>query len=221
MQSQFIQGESIDHDHEGGESYGSVGTFVEYTIIITNNNSSDLTDFSIAYSNVNDVKISETESITKDGIIQAGETWTIVYQHTITEEDAKADNMTAVSSITIAGTTITASVIMDNGTTDTSDTIIYGKVEPSITLVKTADKTTFEVGDEIFYTFTIANTGNQTLYNVVLNDEQLKIENMVFIQPYDANANPRIKGLQVVQEGSTPGPDNFITYTHRKRKLDF
>lgn len=43
--------------------------------------------------------------------------------------------------------------------------------DPEITLEKTADKASFEAGDEIEYTFDITNSGEVALSNVVLTDE--------------------------------------------------
>ncbi|MGO1543843.1 MAG: DUF7507 domain-containing protein [Gulosibacter sp.] len=55
--------------------------------------------------------------------------------------------------------------------TDTDDATVTGPVlEPGLTLEKEADVDTYELGDEISYTFTIENTGNATLSDVSVND---------------------------------------------------
>ncbi|WP_367617806.1 DUF7507 domain-containing protein [Shouchella xiaoxiensis] len=53
--------------------------------------------------------------------------------------------------------------------------------DPSITLTKEADRDDLVVGEEIEYTFTFENTGNVTLYNVVLTDELENISNIEYV----------------------------------------
>ena len=58
-----------------------------------------------------------------------------------------------------------------NPVTDSDDETINAIQNPSVEIIKTATPTTYSTpGEEIEYTFTVQNTGNVTLSNVVVSD---------------------------------------------------
>ncbi len=60
--------------------------------------------------------------------------------------------------------------------TDDDDETVTAEQAPGIEIVKTAVTASYdEVGDIISYTFTVRNTGNVTLYNVVVTDPQATV----------------------------------------------
>ena len=110
-----------------------------------------------------------------DGILQVGETWICNGSYAITQQDIDAGEV--VNSASVSGTSPTAVVVSDiSGDTVTNDTPTVTDLcqAASIALVKVGTyddgDCTAAVGDVITYAFSVSNTGNVTLSNVIVDD---------------------------------------------------
>ncbi len=93
--------------------------------------------------------------------------WTDEVTHDVTESDAW--NMNVQNFATAYGTPSTGGEVSD----DDDVLVDIDSPMPAITLTKTADPGYAPIGGEITFTFTVANTGNVTLYDVFVEDEKL------------------------------------------------
>ncbi len=110
-----------------------------------------------------------------DGILQVGETWICNGSYAITQQDIDAGEV--VNSASVTGTSPTAVVVSDiSGDTITNNTPTVTDLcqAASIALVKVGTyddgDCTAAVGDVITYAFSVSNTGNVTLTNVIVED---------------------------------------------------
>jgi len=110
-----------------------------------------------------------------DSILQVGETWICNGTYAITQQDIDAGEV--LNSASVSGISPTAIVVSDiSGDTITNDTPTITDLcqDASIALVKTSSyddgDCTAAPGDTISYSFSITNTGNVTLTNVVVTD---------------------------------------------------
>jgi len=136
----------------------AVGQNVTYTFTVTNTGGVTLTNVTV------------TDPMFPGGItlnrttLTPGQVATGTATRTVTQTDIDIGFIT---------NTATADGTPPSGGThprDTSSVTINGVRNPLIDLVKTADKTAFRPGDTITYTFTVKNTGNVTLTNVIVTD---------------------------------------------------
>ncbi|WP_281322360.1 DUF7507 domain-containing protein [Flavobacterium aestivum] len=146
---------------------GAVGDVITYTFTVTNTGNTTLTNVVINDALTNSVNLAVTPST-----LAPNETGTATATYTIIQADVDAGKVT--NSATVTGTTPTSGTVTDtSGTTINNDTPTETTLtpNPSIALVKTgAVGGTGIVGDVITYTFTVTNTGNTVLTNVVVND---------------------------------------------------
>ena len=110
-----------------------------------------------------------------DGILEVGETWICNGSYAITQQDIDAGEV--VNSASVIGTSPTAVVVSDiSGDTITNNTPTVTDLcqAASLALVKVGTyddgDCTSEVGDVITYAFSVTNTGNVTLTNVIVAD---------------------------------------------------
>ena len=142
------------------QAYLDAGDIITYTFTVTNMGNVTLTDIVI-----NDPLTSSVDLAVSPSTLAPGESGSATAAYMITQLDidhGQVDN-TATATGYDPG---------DNPVSDQDDETIEGpKQEPDITVAKTADVESFSsVGDIITYTFTVTNTGNVTLTNVVIDD---------------------------------------------------
>jgi gliding motility-associated-like protein/uncharacterized repeat protein (TIGR01451 family) len=146
---------------------GAVGDVITYTFMVTNTGNTSLTNIIINDALTNSVNLAVTPST-----LAPNTTGTATATYTIIQADVDAGKVT--NSATVTGTTPTNGTVSDtSGTTILNDTPTETTLNrsPSIALVKTgAVGGTGAVGDVITYTFTVTNTGNTTLTNIIVND---------------------------------------------------
>lgn len=151
------------------------GEVINYTITVSNTGNTALTGITVTDPSVSNLaavlsagfNIGDTN---QDNQLSTGETWQYTANHTVTQDDIDTNgggrgviNNTATADSTQTDpVSASASVIIDRN--------------PSMELTKTPDVTTVDAaGDVIHYTITLANTGNTTLTNPIVEDSQVNI----------------------------------------------
>ncbi|AOW10815.1 DUF7507 domain-containing protein [Flavobacterium gilvum] len=146
---------------------GKVGDVVTYTFTVTNTGNTTLSNIVI-----NDVLTNTVNKVVTVGNLAPNATATTTVTYIIKQSDIDAGKIT--NSATVTGTTPAGGTVTDiSGTAITNDTptVTTLTTSPSIAVVKTSVVgTTIKVGDKVTYTFTVTNTGNTTLNNIVIND---------------------------------------------------
>ncbi|PZX94695.1 hypothetical protein DOS84_03840 [Flavobacterium aquariorum] len=146
---------------------GEVGYMITYTFTVTNTGNTTLSTIFI-----NDILTNSLNLVVTPSILAPNGIGTATASYTIQQSDMDAGKVS--NSATVTGTTPTGGTVTDtSGTTITNDTPTETVLtpNPSIAVVKTgAVGGTGSAGDMITYTFTVTNTGNTTLSNIIIND---------------------------------------------------
>ncbi|WP_281228990.1 DUF7507 domain-containing protein [Flavobacterium aquiphilum] len=146
---------------------GKVGDLITYTFTVTNTGNTTLNNVVI-----NDVLTNSVNLAVNPNVLAPNAIGTATVTYTIKQSDIDAGKVT--NSATVTGTTPTGGTVTDtSGTTITNDTPTVTTLSSSsgIAVVKTGVVGgTIKMGDLITYTFTVTNTGNTTLNNIVIND---------------------------------------------------
>ncbi len=156
---------------EANVSEATVGDTVSYTITVTNDGNVTLSDVTI-----NDAALGLSENI---GDIAPGSSHTLSPEptYTVSENDLPGP---LSNTATVQGTDPCGFTVEDQ---DSATVKLYAL--PGIELTKEATDLSGmatpypQVGDEIVYTFTVENTGNVTLTDVVVEDEKLGLDHYV------------------------------------------
>jgi uncharacterized repeat protein (TIGR01451 family) len=148
--------------------YSAVGEVITYTFTVENTGNVTLTN----------VTLTDPDAAVSGGPIAslapgASDSTTFTATYTITQADIDAVSFTNTATVTGTPTSGPA----DNVTAVDTATVTYQEPDaPSINLVKTADPLIYhQVGDVITYAFTVTNTGNVTLTNVTLTDNDAAV----------------------------------------------
>lgn len=149
------------------------GTVLTYTLTVTNDGDTELTDVRIDDELVDDAVTFDwggsSDPATGEGVLSAGETVTAKATYTVTQDDVDAGIVPNAASV--FGTSPRGDEVTD---TDDVETVIRHK--PEIRIEKDVDKKSLTgdaavVGTTLTYSFTITNTGNVTLHDVALDDK--------------------------------------------------
>lgn len=143
------------------------GDEIEFTILITNTGNVTLVDI-----NVDDTLDGVTLDYTNAKMTLApDESMEVVASYVLTQEDIDSGSVT--NYVYVTGNTWSGT----SSTWDDDDATTKLLSNPSISLVKTANVSLVESAEagvsEVVYTFTVQNTGNTTLSDIVLTDEML------------------------------------------------
>ncbi|WP_205943052.1 DUF7507 domain-containing protein [Pedobacter frigidisoli] len=140
------------------------GNTINYTFNITNIGDVDLSDVVLT-----DAKLGLNKTFPGNLSVGASITYSQVYTLSQSEKDAgSVSNSASVTSKTPAGNVITDISGTGTGNDTSTDTPISS--QPAFTFTKVANVVGKKAGESITYTFSITNTGNVTLNNLVVTD---------------------------------------------------
>jgi uncharacterized repeat protein (TIGR01451 family) len=144
---------------KGGPAIAHVGDAVAYSFSVTNTGGVDLTDIDLT-----DPRCDTTPDRTDDGngdaVLAVDESWAFACAHTI----VAADGDPVHDQATVTG-------VHDRGTVSDTDTHDIDLIHPDIDLEKSASPTSGPAGTVIVYTYSVANTGDTTLFDISVDDD--------------------------------------------------
>jgi len=169
----------------------SVGETITYVYTITNTGETSLTDLSLVDDRLGEIPLSRSAIAPWEHVTES-------FSVTITEADLPGPfvNTVVVTAIDPSGKTVT-----DSDTLALFDLSSDG----ALTLLKTSDTTEAAVGDTITYTYTIANTGDVMLTDLVLIDDhigEIPLPTSVLTSGESLTAT----AIYTVTEADLPGP---------------
>jgi uncharacterized repeat protein (TIGR01451 family) len=182
-----------------GPALAHVGDTVTYTFAVTNNGTTDLVDAVVTDPNADEGTLTQVSNGNGDTTLAVDETWNFTATHVVKATDPDPLANTA---------TVTGHDRYGRTTTDT-DSHDVDIIHPAITIVKTADNTTPNVGDTVTFTYVVTNTGDTTLNNVTVTDDVLGAIGTV--DSLDASESTTLKKAVVV-DATTPAT-NVATAT--------
>lgn len=152
-------------------SYYDHGQALTYQVKLTNTGNVTLTGIEIEDSLVDVSKLTPTESLVNNQLLEVGETWTYTYTYYVTDEDLLKD--TIVNQVHVTTSELT---------TPQSSELSIGKA--FIDVVKIAEPAVFTHADQaIQYRVIVTNTGQVDLTNLVITDSLVDASDMTRIMP--------------------------------------
>jgi uncharacterized repeat protein (TIGR01451 family) len=139
-------------------SSAQVGQTITFTYRVTNTGNVSLTNLSASDDRLGAITLSKTTLIPNDGT-----SGTLTY--TVVAGDLPGP---LINTVVVTGTPPVGDDV--NATDDLSITLHRG---PAITVIKTADVSSAEVGQTITYTYRVTNTGSVNLNNISASDDRL------------------------------------------------
>lgn len=169
----------------------SVGETITYVYTITNTGQTTLTDLSLTDDRLGEIALSRST-------IAQWQRVTGSFSVTITEADLPGPfvNTVVVTAVDPRGNTVTD-----------SDTLVLFDLasDGALALLKTSDPTEAAVGDTITYMFTIANTGDVILTDLVLFDDHIG-EIPLPTRILTPGQSLTVTATYIVTEADLPGP---------------
>ncbi|HWL90844.1 MAG TPA: DUF11 domain-containing protein [Actinomycetota bacterium] len=146
---------------KGGPTEAHVGDSITYVFIARNTGSVDLNNVDLSDPKC-DSAITLVDDADGDETLAVDEEWSFECDHTVTAADGDVVHNEA----TVTGD-------HEGGTVTDTDTHDVDVIHPSIDLEKTASPTSGPAGTLIVYTYTVTNTGDTTLFDIVVTDDQV------------------------------------------------
>ncbi|MEL1239665.1 DUF7507 domain-containing protein [Flavobacterium flavipallidum] len=167
--------------YQGNATKAAVGDKITYTFTVTNTGNVTVSNIVI-----NDAKLGATNLAIVPSSLAPLQQGVITSDYTITQADIDAGKVT--NTAIAKGQDPQGTDVQDiSGTAVNNDTSTETTLPKSASLafVKTAayqgNATKAAVGDKITYTFTVTNTGNVTVSNIVINDAKLGATNLAIV----------------------------------------
>jgi gliding motility-associated-like protein/uncharacterized repeat protein (TIGR01451 family) len=152
--------------------FKSLGEIITYDLSITNTGNVTLTNILVT-----DPLTGLSQTISSIG---ASSTFTITTTYAVTSLNLDEG---VVTNVATAMSTFSSTLL-----TDSDDEVVFGLKMPALSIVKTARKNTFnKSGETIFYDIVVANTGNVTLYNVLVSDPLTGLSSTIPVIPIGAS----------------------------------
>jgi uncharacterized repeat protein (TIGR01451 family) len=141
------------------------GETITYTCLL--NNVGDLPFHDIAVTNdVSGNATFRSGDVNADTALDPGETWVFTSTYTVREGDPPS----LIATATISATTSTFIAVVQ---TETVTTTTLPDETPGVGLEKTASPASVHAGDNITYTYSVNNTGNIPLSQILVSDDRL------------------------------------------------
>ena len=147
---------------KGGPELAHVGDEITYTFSVTNTGEADLVSVEVADPLCDD-EISLDDDADGDTVLSVDETWEYSCTHVITADDPDPLPNTA----TVIG------IDERQRETDDEDDHLVDIINPEIQIIKTVDDDGPNPGDTITFSYEVTNTGDTTLFDVLVTDDQL------------------------------------------------
>ena len=136
------------------------GGDVTYTYVVTNTGDVPLSDVTVSDNKCDPVTFADGDT-NDDGVLDLDESWSFTCTSTLTDTTTN----TATATGDYGDTTVT-------DTDDATVTILPPQDAPSVSIDKTADPTTLpEGGGNVTYTYVVTNTGNVSIFDIVVTDD--------------------------------------------------
>jgi len=160
---------------------GGVDDDIIYTFAVTNTGSVTLRDIV-----VNDLLTGTVNLPLTPNTLGPGEVGTATASYTIKQVDVDANQVLNQATVTGTGPIPNNEIVNDtsdgDSNTENDPTVIPLATNPSIALVKTSTiDGGSQVNDIVTYTFTVTNTGDMTLSNVLVSDPFLSTNNIAVV----------------------------------------
>lgn len=146
-----------------GPALAHRGDEITYTFTVTNSGEADLVEVVLTDPICDEGTLELVDDADGDTTLAIGEEWTYECTRVITATDPDPLPNTA----TVVGTDVR------DRTTDDTDDHLVDLIAPAIQVVKTVDNATPGVGQTVTFTYVVTNTGDTTLFNVAVVDDQL------------------------------------------------
>jgi uncharacterized repeat protein (TIGR01451 family) len=169
----------------------SVGETITYVYTITNTGEATLTDLSLVDDQLGEIPLSRST-------IAPWEHVTGSFSATITEADLPGP---------FVNTVVVTAIDPSEKTVTDSDTLVLFDLasDGALTMLKTSDTTEATVGDTITYTYTITNTGDVMLTDLVLIDDHIG-EIPLPTSVLTPGESLTVTAIYIVTEVDLPGP---------------
>ncbi len=147
---------------KGGPDRAHVGDAITYVFIVTNTGGVDLSNINLSDPACEAGSIVTVDDGNGNGVLEAGEEWTLTCEHTITAADGDPVHNEASVSGDHQGGTVSDSAAHD-----------VAVLHPRIDLEKTATPTAGSAGTLITYTYAVTNTGDTPLFHISVDDDMV------------------------------------------------
>ncbi len=146
-----------------GPSFAHVGDEVTYTIVVTNSGEADLVGVVLTDPLCDDDTMELVDDADGDTVLAVDEAWVYTCTHVVTSDDPDP----------LPNTATAVGIDERERTTEDADDHVVDLIDPAIEIVKTVDDLGPNPGDTITFTYIVTNTGDTTLFDVVVVDDQL------------------------------------------------